>query len=78
MVLPPLRGDSKRFVPPTVEEVQTYCRERNNRIDAAAFIDFYAARGGSMGKADRWWTGKRLSELGSPERKSRKMAEISS
>lgn len=48
---PPLSGGrSKRFVPPTVEEVQTYCRERNNGIDAAAFIDFYAARGWKYGQ----------------------------
>ena len=48
---PPLSGGrSKRFVPPTVEEVQTYCRERNNGIDAAAVIDFYAARGWKYGQ----------------------------
>lgn len=48
---PPLSGGRlKRFVPPTVEEVQTYCRERNNGIDAAAFIDFYAARGWKYGQ----------------------------
>ena len=34
-----------RFVPPSVEEVKAYCIERNNGIDAAAFVDFYTANG---------------------------------
>lgn len=39
-----------RFSPPTVEEVRTYCEERCNGIDAAAFVDFYAARGWMAGR----------------------------
>ena len=39
-----------RFSPPTVEEVRTYCKERSNGIDAAAFVDFYAARGWMAGR----------------------------
>jgi len=35
----------KRFVPPTVEEVKAYCKERHNKIDPQAFIDFYEVRG---------------------------------
>ena len=31
----------KRFSPPTVDEVETYCRERNNGIDAQHFVDYY-------------------------------------
>lgn len=34
-----------RFSPPTTEEVQSYCQERKNGIDASHFIDYYAARG---------------------------------
>ena len=34
-----------RFAPPDVSEVAAYCSERKNKIDAAAFIDYYAARG---------------------------------
>lgn len=45
---PSSRG--KRFSPPTVDEVREYCQERNNGIDAAAFVDFYAARGWMIGK----------------------------
>ena len=31
----------KRFVKPTLEEVQAYCKERNNNVDARAFFDYY-------------------------------------
>lgn len=31
----------KRFVKPTLEEVQAYCKERNNNVDAKAFFDYY-------------------------------------
>ena len=33
------------FTPPTIEEVQEYCDERMNNIDAQHFHDYYAARG---------------------------------
>ena len=32
---------AKRFTPPTVEEVDAYCRERNNGINAQHFVDYY-------------------------------------
>lgn len=41
---------SKNFIPPSVEEVKAYCEERNNGIDATAFIDFYTAKGWLIGK----------------------------
>jgi predicted phage replisome organizer len=40
----------KRFTPPSLEEVQAYCSERGNGIDAQAFIDFYASKGWMVGK----------------------------
>ena len=40
----------KRFAPPTVEEVQAYCSERNNSVDAQTFVDFYASKGWVVGK----------------------------
>lgn len=51
----PPQGDegvsvSKRFVPPTSEEVNTYCRERNNGIDGSEFCDFYTSKGWKVGK----------------------------
>lgn len=39
-----------RFTPPTVEEVQAYCAERGNRVDAQRFFDFYTANGWHQGR----------------------------
>lgn len=41
-----------RFTPPTVEEVQAYCFERRNSIDAQQFFDFYTSKGWKIGKND--------------------------
>ena len=41
---------SRRFTPPTVDEVAAYCRERGNGVDAQRFVDFYAASGWMRGK----------------------------
>lgn len=38
-----------RFTPPTVDEVNAYCRERANRVNAQRFVDFYAAKGWRVG-----------------------------
>jgi len=38
------------FVPPTYEEVDAYCKERNNNVDPQRFIDFYSAKGWMIGK----------------------------
>jgi hypothetical protein len=40
----------KRFVPPTLEDVQAYCDERQNGVDAERFIDYYTANGWLVGK----------------------------
>ena len=42
--------ESKRFTPPTVEEVKAYCLERKNGIDAQQFVDFYSSKGWYVGK----------------------------
>ena len=39
-----------RFVPPTVEEVAAYCRERENGIDPQAFVDYYTTANWYRGK----------------------------
>ncbi len=41
---------STRFFPPTVEEVESYCFERGNKVDAQAFVDFYESKGWYVGK----------------------------
>ena len=73
--IPPMGEDlaKKRFKKPTVEEVQAYCRERQNGVDAAAFVNFYEAKGWVVGRspmkdwkaAVRTWEGKRGGQ-GSP------------
>ena len=40
----------KRFVPPTIEEVQSYCKENNYQVDAQRFIDYYTSNGWMVGK----------------------------
>ncbi len=37
-------------IPPSLEDVSAYCRERNNSIDPAFFIDYYEAKGWMYGK----------------------------
>jgi predicted phage replisome organizer len=43
-------GKSTRFTPPTLEEVQAYCIERGNNVDAERFINFYSSKGWMVGK----------------------------
>lgn len=58
---------TKRFYPPTIDEVKQYCEERKNNIDPMAFIDFYSSKGWMIGKnrmkdwkaAVRTWERKR-------------------
>ena len=40
----------KRFVKPTLAEVQAYCRERNNNVDPESFIAYYESNGWRVGK----------------------------
>lgn len=53
---PPLPGETapkasrKKFVKPTVEEVEAYCLERGNAVDARTFWDFYESKGWMIGR----------------------------
>lgn len=38
------------FTKPTIEEIQKYCNERNNGINANAFYDFYESKNWYVGK----------------------------
>lgn len=44
------RAKARKFVPPTVEEVDDYCWERQNNVDAQQFVDFYESKGWMVGK----------------------------
>ena len=38
-----IKGSSTRqFTPPTLEEVENYCKDRNNSVDAKKFFDYYS------------------------------------
>ena len=39
-----------KFQKPTLEEIQNYCRERGNSVDAVRFFDYYTANGWRVGK----------------------------
>ena len=41
---------NKYFKKPSVDEVNGYCKDRNNNIDAEAFIDFYESKDWKIGK----------------------------
>ena len=45
---PPTR--SKRFAPPTVDQVSEYCYERGNTVDPQRFVDYYSSNGWMVGK----------------------------
>jgi len=43
-------GRVKRFIPPTVQEVEEYCRERGNKVDAQRFVSHYTSNGWKVGR----------------------------
>jgi hypothetical protein len=47
---PKAGSQRKRFVPPSVDEVREYCRERMNSVDPQTFVDFYAGKDWMVGK----------------------------
>lgn len=44
---PPTRS---RFTAPSVSEVEEYCRERGNSVDAERFVNYYSANGWKVGR----------------------------
>ena len=68
---------SKRFTPPTVDEVREYCEERGNGVNPQRFVDYYSSNGWMVGKnkmkdwkaAVRTWEQKEKS-YGRPAAKS--------
>lgn len=44
------KGVTKKFIPPTVDEVTEYCRQRANNVNAVQFVDFYSSKGWMVGK----------------------------
>ena len=46
----PEKPKNKRFVKPTVEEVEAYCTSRGNTVNAQRFVDHYESNGWKVGK----------------------------
>ena len=46
-----IKDKRKRFTPPTLEEVKSYCQERKNSVDPERFINFYESKGWVVGKS---------------------------
>lgn len=41
---------TKRFTKPSIEDIQSYCSERNNNVDVQRFYDYYESNGWKVGK----------------------------
>lgn len=63
------RKTTKRFTPPTLEDVSSYCYERGNQVDPNRFIDYYTANGWMVGKNKMkdWKAAVRTWEKSSPK-----------
>lgn len=54
------KSTPKRFAPPSLDEVRTYCKQRNSSVDAERFFDYFEASGwvDSKGNHVRNWKQK--------------------
>lgn len=41
---------NNKFIPPTIAEVSSYCKESGYSVDAQRFVDFYSSKGWMVGK----------------------------
>ena len=48
-IMPPQKY-KRTFTKPTLEEVQAYCKERNNNVDAQKWFDYYSSNGWKVGR----------------------------
>ena len=69
-LIPNLKIKNEKFKKPTLEEVEAYCKERNNNVDAELFINHYDSNGWKVGKNSmkdwkaciRTWERNRINE----------------
>lgn len=68
----------ERFVKPTVEEIDAYCKERRNSVDPRAFHDFYEAKGWMIGKNKMkdWEAAVRTWEKNSSSQAKKELKEL--
>jgi len=74
-----IKTNNKYFKKPTKIEIEVYCLERNNIIDAEAFLDFYESKDWMIGKNKMkdWKAAVRTWERRS-QNKSTKMSKLDS
>lgn len=63
-------SNNSKFSIPKVEDIELYCKERRNTVDAAAFFDFYQSKGWKVGTAPMkdWKAAVRTWEKRTPSR----------
>jgi len=44
------KGSSARFIPPTIDDVRQYCKEKGYAISPEQFVDYYSSNGWKVGK----------------------------
>ena len=61
----------RTIIPPKLEWIQEYCRERGNSVDPEKFFDFYESKGWMVGKNKMkdWQSSVRTWERNSPNQK---------
>lgn len=66
------------FTPPTLEEVISYCKERNNSVDPQKWYDFYESKGWMIGKnkMKNWKAAVRTWERGDNKPKQSKLQDM--
>jgi hypothetical protein len=42
---------SKKFIRPTIQDIENYCKERGNSVDPERFFNFYESKGWMIGKS---------------------------
>ena len=71
-------SNSMRFAPPSIDDVQAYCKARNNKVDASQFVDFYSSKGWKVGNqpmkdwqaAVRTWEKREGKQVGKPAKRT--------
>lgn len=69
-----IKDKPKKFKKPTIEEVDSYCKERNNGISGTEFVNYYESRGWMIGSykmkdwraAVRTWESRRSDKPKTP------------
>ena len=80
----PKKKNSSQFVPPTIQEVADYCRERGNNVDPEKFVSYYESNGRHVGRnkmkdwkaAVRTWERNSRSYSNSVNRKAAELDEF--